>query len=239
MELVRGGESTESRTELDSYADSPVVGRNVLIISDSGQTANVTGFTKDLGKCMSIPIVTAAIAYSDEYNNKTSIIIVHNALHIKSMEHNLVPPFMMRLAGVDVDECPKFMCRRPTIKNHAIYFHGDKWDQEDLRIPLQLHGTISYFPSRIPHRRELDDCQSYDITPNSPSWDPHREKYSSMEHRMLDHRGEISRYHREPDRTLFIDQVKTDIVDHGVSRLSGRNLSVCAMLKEVNEAIIG
>ena len=185
MEVKGEGESTEGRTELDSHADSPVVGRNSLIMADSGQTANVTGFTKDLGKCLSIPIVTAAIAYSDEYTNKTSIIIIHNALHIKSMEHNLIPPFMMRLAGVEVDECPKFMCKNPTIRNHALYFPGGKWDQDELRIPLQLHGTISYFPSRIPHRRELEDCQSYDITPNSPEWDPHKEEFSSMEHRML------------------------------------------------------
>ena len=67
MEVDREGESIGSRTELDSHADSPVVGRNSLIISDSGQTANVTGFMKDLGKCLLIPIVTAAVAYSDEY----------------------------------------------------------------------------------------------------------------------------------------------------------------------------
>lgn len=84
-----------SRTELDSHADSPVVGRHAKILSYTGQTANVSGFTKDLGKCLSVPIVTAAVAYNDEYSGLTSILLIHNALYIKSMEHNLVPPFMI------------------------------------------------------------------------------------------------------------------------------------------------
>ena len=237
MEMDRGGESIEGRTELDSHADSPVVGRNVIILSDSGQTANVTGFTKDLGRCMSIPIVRAAVAYSDEYTNMTSIIIINNALHIKSMEHNLIPPFMMRLAGVTVNECPKFMCENPTVEDHTIYFPGTKWDQASLRIPLQIHGTISYFPSRIPHRQELEDCQSYDLTPNMPDWDPHKEEYSSMEHRMLNYRGEISQYHKTPDRTFFINHVAHDARDNVAEIRTRRETKICAYLKEVNNML--
>ena len=235
--MGRGGEYVEGRSELDSHADSPVVGRNALILYDSGQTANVTGFTKDLGKCMAIPIVTAAVAYSDEYTNNTSIIIIYNALHIKSMEHNLIPPFMMRLAGVIVDECPKFMCRKPTVENHAIYFPGNEWDQKSLRIPLQIHGTISYFPTRLPHRQELDDCQSYDLTPNSPDWNPHKEDYSSMEHRMLNYRGEIAQYHKEPDRTLFVNTVGAGEVGNQRGMSVRRDMSVCSTLMEVNSML--
>ena len=144
--------------------------------------------------------MTAAVAYTDEYTGITSIIIIYNALHIKSMENNLIPPFMIRLAGVEVDECPKFMCRKPSVKNHAICFKGDKWGQVELQIPLQLHRTISYFPSRIPTRGELKECISYDLTPNSPTWDPHEESYASQEHRMLNYRGEVARRHKESQR---------------------------------------
>ena len=230
----------ESRSELDSHADSPVVGRNVLIISDSGQRANVTGFTKDLGKCVSVPIVKAALAYTDEYSGTTSILMVNNALHIKSMENNLIPPFMIRLAGAYVDECPKFMCRNPTVRNHAIYFKGDKWDQAELQIPLQLYGTISYFASRIPSRSELEDCPSYDLTPNSPTWNPHEESYASQEHRMLDYRGELARYHRPPERTLFVDQVSTGCYPHQNTAFGTpgvRNVVVSSVLKEVNDML--
>ena len=80
MTMEKRGGSSEGRTELDSHADSPVVGRNVIVLSDSGQRANVTGFTEDLDKCMSVPIVTAAVAYTDEYTGLTSIIIIYNCI---------------------------------------------------------------------------------------------------------------------------------------------------------------
>ena len=37
----------ESRTELDSHANMPVVGRNAYVISDTGRIADVNPFTPD------------------------------------------------------------------------------------------------------------------------------------------------------------------------------------------------
>ena len=119
---------------------------------------NVTGFTKDLGRCMSVPIVTAAIAYDHEYTGETSIIVIHNALYFKSMENNLIPPFAIRMSGAEVNEEAKFLAKEPTINHHSIYWPINiNKHQQELRIPLQLHGTISYFPARIPHQQEVKD----------------------------------------------------------------------------------
>jgi hypothetical protein len=52
----------ESRTELDSHANMPVVGRNAYIISDTGRIADVNPFTPDYDS-MQIPIVDAAVQY--------------------------------------------------------------------------------------------------------------------------------------------------------------------------------
>ena len=38
------------------------------------------------------------------------------------MDINLIPPFMMRLAGLEVDECPKFLSKEPNEQNHSMYF---------------------------------------------------------------------------------------------------------------------
>ena len=115
-------EWSPSRTDLDSHADSPVVGRNVMILSYSGKTANVTGFTSDLGRCESVPIVKAAVAYDDEYSGETSILIIHNALYFKSMKHNLVPPFTIRLSGAEINEEAKCLAKCPTVEHHSIYW---------------------------------------------------------------------------------------------------------------------
>jgi hypothetical protein len=53
-----------SRTELDSHANMPVVGRHAYIISDTGTVADVIPFTPDY----EIWIVDAAIQYDSPYD---------------------------------------------------------------------------------------------------------------------------------------------------------------------------
>jgi hypothetical protein len=54
------GMEESSRTELDSHANMPVVGRNAYIISDTGRVADVNPFTPGYDS-MTIPIVDAAV----------------------------------------------------------------------------------------------------------------------------------------------------------------------------------
>ena len=61
------------------------------------------------------------------------------------MEHNPLPPIMMRLNGILVDEFPKFLCPNPTIEAHSIPF-----PTENTRLPLNIHGTTSYISIRKP-----------------------------------------------------------------------------------------
>ena len=104
---------TESATELDSHADSPVVGQIARIIETTSKTVLVSGFTRDLGKPLCVPVVNAAVAYDYEFTGETYILVIYNALHMKSMEINMIPPFMLRLAGLEVNECPKFLAKKP------------------------------------------------------------------------------------------------------------------------------
>ena len=49
-----------SRTELDSHANMPVVGRHTYVISDTGEIADVSPFTSDYSS-MQIRVVDAAV----------------------------------------------------------------------------------------------------------------------------------------------------------------------------------
>ena len=102
------------------------------------------------------------------------------------MEVNLLPPFMMRLAGIEVDECPKFLSKNPKDSNHSMYFPN-----EDIRIPFQLEGIISYIPTRAPTDEELmkEEGHYLLLTPNLPIWDPHTGDFRDQEHAMLDYNG--------------------------------------------------
>jgi hypothetical protein len=63
---INGNEDTEqdvredSRTELDSHANMPVVGKFAYVISNTGRIADVKAYTPDYDT-MQIPIVDAAV----------------------------------------------------------------------------------------------------------------------------------------------------------------------------------
>ena len=145
-------------TELDSHADSAVVGKNSYILRRTGKLARVQGFTSELGKPLSVPFVDAIIAYDDNLTGETMLLKIRNALYVESLESNLIPPFVMRLAGIEVNECPKFLSKYPTEQDHSLFFR-----EEDVRIPLQLKNTISFFPSRLPSQAELQVMNTSDI----------------------------------------------------------------------------
>ena len=177
---------SESSTELDSHADSPVVGKNVYIIRPTGRKVSVKGFTDQLGAPILVPEVDAAVVYDCEYTGKSVVLVIQNALHLRNMDVNLIPPFMMRLAGLKVDECPKFLAENPSQDSHSIYS-----TECNFRIPLHLDGIISFFPSRRPSKKELEELDIIELTPNVDLWDPHATIYGEQEYLMINYRGEV------------------------------------------------
>ena len=106
--------------ESDSHTDSPVIGRNAVILEVSNRTVMVSGFTTESGSPMNVPIVTSVVMYDYEYTGPSYVLIVHNNLHFKNMDVNLITPIMMIIAGPEMDECPKFLAKTPNESNHSI-----------------------------------------------------------------------------------------------------------------------
>ena len=112
-----------SRTELDSHANMPVIGRNAYILSKIGKTVDVAPFTPDY-KPISVELVDAALKYECPYSGNIKILIIRMGLYIPSMTHNLLPPFMLRESGIHINEVPKIHLTSPTEEHHAITFQG-------------------------------------------------------------------------------------------------------------------
>ena len=143
--ILEGSETMEddnepSRTELDSHANMPVIGRNAYILSKIGETVDVALFTPDY-KPISVELVDAALKYECPYSCEVKILIIRRGLHVPSMTHNLIPPFMLREAGIQINDVPKIHVTSPSEEHHAIIFQ-----ETNFRIPLTLHGKFSYFP---------------------------------------------------------------------------------------------
>ena len=173
--------------ELDSHADSPVVGKGAMEVRDTGRRVLVGGFSDALGKPLRCRVIDALLAYDDEYSNETYLLMIRNAISVPEMDHHLLPPFMMRLAGISVDECPKFLAKNPSAENHSIYFPELK-----LRIPLCLNGLFSCIPTREVRRDELEVLEEnqLELTPMVDEWNPYDGNWENIEHEMLNYKGE-------------------------------------------------
>ena len=122
-----------NRTELDSHANMVVLGQGALILNNTGKTAEVSAFTPEVDALNGVPLVDAAVLYLCLYTGKKHILVFFNALHVPKMRNNLVPPFLMREAEINVNDKPKIHCNDPGEMDHCIY-----WPQENVQIPLSL-----------------------------------------------------------------------------------------------------
>ena len=221
-------EKSVDRTDLDSHADSPVVGQGALILHNTGETVNVIPFTDGLGTCKDVPIVTAAVAYDSNITGDTTILIIHNALYIESMAQNLIPPIMLRINGIEVNECPKFLATNPSETHHSILL------PDDLRIPLSLHGSISYLPTRRPTDMECHTKLNVALTCQEPAWNPHCESFASQENSMINHDGSIKT--RPPcDRAIY--SVMNQLRDDMSLPLHSSNSQTSSVLNEISPTL--
>jgi hypothetical protein len=63
-------------------------------------------------------VVDAAMRYDRDW--RLYILLIRNALYVPSLDHNLMPPFMMREAGVILKDTPKTQLDDPSEKDHAL-----------------------------------------------------------------------------------------------------------------------
>ena len=94
-----------TRTELDSHANMAVVGKYVYVLK-TGDTVEVNPFTPKY-KAITARVVDAAIRYDCPYEGQSYILIIRNVIHVPSMENNLIPPFLLREAGIIVNDKAK------------------------------------------------------------------------------------------------------------------------------------
>ncbi len=208
------GDENESRTKLDSHANMPVVGRNAYILSDTGQTVDVSPFTPDY-KALSVQVVDAAVQYDDPHDGKLYILVMRNALSVPSMHNNLIPPFVMREAGIQVRDVPKIHTTNPTEDDHAIVFQ-----ETGVWIPLFLWGTFSYFSTSRPTNQTLvDPPDVYLLTPTT--WNPHSDAYAFNEESMLDWEGNM-KLPKDRETRIVLDDLPDDSAMVSSLRLADR-----------------
>ena len=194
-------------TKLDSNANMIVVGRQTTVFGSSGRHANVRPFSNDCSKLEAVPIVDATIAYDCPCSMKTYLLTVRNALHVESIPHNLISPFILREAGLPVNEMPRIHSKPDelTSKTHCIVARAEL-NGVDLRVPLKLDGIFSYFTTRKLTEEEVEACEyipTLELSPDAKDWDPYHTIFADQEESMINFRGDSIL--REPKKRKVFD----------------------------------
>ena len=88
---------------------------------------------------------------------------VHNTLYFKGVNHNLIPPLIIRLDGLEVHDCPKLFYRNPKMSHHSIIL-----PYLQLHLTLPIKGVISYLPTRMPDEGEEGKLDKHQLIPDKP-----------------------------------------------------------------------
>ena len=170
----------ESRTDLDSHADQCAVGSNVLVVHDYDRPLNVTGYDPNGPVASNLRTVSAALAYDDAITGETTILIIHQAIHIPDLQHNLLSTMQLRLNDVIINETPRFLTNEPTMLTHTLMIPNEDADDHYI-IPLTLHGVASTFPTRKPTIQEYESLSHLCLTSEDPPYDPHDPTFAEHE----------------------------------------------------------
>ena len=183
----------ETTLELDSHADTCVLGCDALILHDYLRPVSVQGYDPALGTTQ-YNTVSGALAYDHPHSGETFHLVVNQAIHIPHLDHHLLCPMQCRVNDVIVNETPKFLAQDLTEHSHALTVQDPINPVQTVILPLALRGVTSLLNVRAP---TLDEWNSnrftrLHLTSETLTWDPTTSHFEEQEASMTDYAGKIT-----------------------------------------------
>ena len=169
------------QTELDSHTiNICVFGKDYIVISESKRTVGVRAFTSAAGGLTKVPIADALVTYDYKRTNQVYLLVVRNVLYIEQVENNIILPFILQEAGLEVNNIPKIHSGRDgaTPDDHKI-----QELKSSFFIPLYLDGIFSVW--------DLEDCVVVLVTPKNISCNPYDKTFIDNEALLADTKGNL------------------------------------------------
>ncbi len=183
----------ETTLELDSHANTCVLGRGALIILDCNRPVSIVGYDESLGS-KTYQTVSGVVAYDDPQTGRTLHLIINQAIHIPHPDHDLLCPMQCRVNDVIVNNLPKFLAADHTDQTHALTLTDPNNPLQLVTLPLILRGVMSLL-SNV-RSTTIDEFNSHDhlrlhLTSETLTWDPTTALYEKQENAMMDYSGNI------------------------------------------------
>lgn len=148
------------QVELDTHADTCVLGANFVILHYTGRVCDVSPYSPEYPSIQNVPIVTGATAWTSPETTETFILVIHEALWMAdSLSHSLVNPNQLRAFGTAVQDNP--FAGPLTLEDL----------ESSVQISMHLDGTNVVFKTRTPTQDELDSCQHV-VLSSEREWNP-------------------------------------------------------------------
>ena len=158
---------TSSRIELDSHADTIVLGFNCVILHHTGKVCKVSPYLDDYEAIKNVPVVCSAALWTDTVDNQEYILVFNESLWMgDSLTHSLINPHQLHAFGTDVQDNP-FSTERLSIQPAS----------HDITIPQTL-GTIIFANTHAPTDQELSKHPNIVLSSNA-DWNPHHIRFPS------------------------------------------------------------
>jgi hypothetical protein len=174
LSRMRNDRTVYGKSELDSHADTVVLGSNCVILNYTGRECDVSPYTDTYDAIKGVPIIKGATAWTSNLTGETFIMVFNKALCMgKVMEHSLINPNQLRHYGVNVQDNPY----------SSTQVHISTEDQGFI-LPLETDGTAIYFvPSRTPTAKELQTCRHITLTSHA-EWNPRNVSFPDPSHQV-------------------------------------------------------
>ena len=135
---------TEGRIELDSHADTIVLGANCIILSNTGQSCEVMPYSNTYDAITDVPVVTGATLWTSPHEGDEFILVFNEAIWMgNTLQHTLVNPNQLRAYSTTIQDNP--------FASTPLQFEPPTGPT----IPLATMGTNIYCHTHAPNDREL------------------------------------------------------------------------------------
>jgi hypothetical protein len=177
----------ETTLELDSHADTCVLGWHVLIILDFNRPVSVVGYDASLGT-HTYKTVSGIIAYTDPTTGRPLHLVINQAIHIPRLDYHLLCPMQCRVNDVTVDETPKFLAPQLTDQMHALTVPDPDNPPQTISLPFMIRGVTLLLNVRTITSGEVPCIH---LTSETLTWDPQTTLYEESEAAMLNYFGDL------------------------------------------------
>jgi hypothetical protein len=186
-------ESTyETTLELDSHANTCVLGHDALIILDYQQPVSIVGYDESLGSKF-YQTVSGVATYDDPQTRRMLHLTINQAIHIPQLDHHLLCPMQCHVNDVTVNGLPKFLAANPTDQTHTLTVNDPDNPLQPVILPLTLRGVTLLLNVRTMtiNKFNSQDYQRLHLTSETLTWDPTTNLYEQQENAMMDYSRNI------------------------------------------------